>query len=136
MPDRMPVVALTLRHDRLDNFWFVLVHEIEHVIRHLRKGKTKGFFDDLDAGPGTVEAEAEADRLASEALIPKSRWETALARYLRTEESVVELAGELKISPAIIAGRIRKEAGNYTILTRMVGQSQVRRQFPEVTFGQ
>src|ERR1035437_6473615 len=30
-----PVIALTLRYDRIDNFWFVLFHEIAHVILHL-----------------------------------------------------------------------------------------------------
>jgi HTH-type transcriptional regulator/antitoxin HigA len=30
-----PIVALTLRHDRLDNFWFALLHELAHVARHL-----------------------------------------------------------------------------------------------------
>ena len=33
-----PVVALTLRYDRLDNFWFVLFHELAHVFLHLRRG--------------------------------------------------------------------------------------------------
>ena len=28
-------VALTLRHDRLDNFWFALLHELIHVLRDL-----------------------------------------------------------------------------------------------------
>src|ERR1700752_2809359 len=28
-----PVIAMTLRHDRIDNFWFTLRHEIEHVLR-------------------------------------------------------------------------------------------------------
>lgn len=28
-----PVIGMSLRHDRIDNFWFVLRHEIEHVDR-------------------------------------------------------------------------------------------------------
>jgi HTH-type transcriptional regulator/antitoxin HigA len=31
--DGVPVIALTLRHDRVDNFWFTLLHEIAHVRR-------------------------------------------------------------------------------------------------------
>ncbi|MEO8714409.1 MAG: HigA family addiction module antitoxin, partial [Acetobacteraceae bacterium] len=31
LDDRSPVVAMTILHDRIDNFWFVLRHEIEHV---------------------------------------------------------------------------------------------------------
>ena len=30
-----PIVALTLRHDRLDNFWYCLCHELAHVDKHL-----------------------------------------------------------------------------------------------------
>lgn len=30
-----PIVALTLRHDRIDNFWFALLHEVAHVALHL-----------------------------------------------------------------------------------------------------
>ena len=36
--DGRPVVGLTLRHDRVDNFWFTLLHEIGHVAKHLSKG--------------------------------------------------------------------------------------------------
>ena len=134
LPRGVPVVALTLRYDRLDNFWFVLVHEVSHVIKDFRSGRREGFFDDLEADPDDVER--EADHRASEALIPESVWEMDLARYVRTEESIRDLARELQISPAIIAGRIRKEADNYTILREMVGQGKVREQFPEVKFGQ
>lgn len=134
MPRGAPVVGLTLRYDRLDNFWFVLTHEVVHVIRHLRKGKTEGFFDDLDGEPDEVER--EADRLAGEALIPEHIWDTALARYVREQEPIRELAEKLEISPTIVAGRIRNEANDYTILTDLIGQGEVRKQFPEVRFGQ
>jgi len=30
-----PIVTLTLRHDRIDNFWFALLHELVHVHKHL-----------------------------------------------------------------------------------------------------
>ncbi|NJL20730.1 MAG: hypothetical protein HC895_07860 [Leptolyngbyaceae cyanobacterium SM1_3_5] len=32
LPDGTPVVALTLRYDRIDNFWFVLLHELGHIL--------------------------------------------------------------------------------------------------------
>lgn len=137
LPDGSPVIGMTLRFDRLDNFWFVLFHELIHVKKHLRKGKLEDIFDDLDADdPEPDDLEEEANLMAGNALISDSKWEIALARYLRTEESVVSLAEELKIHPSIIAGRIRKEAGNYVILSELVGKDEVRRQFPEVQFAQ
>ena len=43
-----PVIGMTLRYDRLDNFWFVLFHELVHVKWHLRRGVMDEVFDDLD----------------------------------------------------------------------------------------
>jgi len=37
LPVGRPVIGLTLRYDRLDNFWFVLFHELAHVVKHLQK---------------------------------------------------------------------------------------------------
>ncbi len=42
-----PIVALTLRHDRIDNFWFALLHEVAHVALHLSP-ESPVFIDDLD----------------------------------------------------------------------------------------
>ena len=33
--DGSPVIGLTLRRDSIDNFWFTLLHELAHVMRHL-----------------------------------------------------------------------------------------------------
>ena len=33
LDDNSPVIGMSLRFDRIDNFWFVLRHEIEHVMR-------------------------------------------------------------------------------------------------------
>ena len=129
-----PLIGMTLRYDRLDNFWFVLLHELFHVVKHLRKGKMRQIFDDLDA-TGVDVIETEADELARDTLLPPSAWEHALARYVQTPELVHALADELGISPTIIAGRIRKEANNYVILSELVGQREVRRHFPDIHFG-
>jgi HTH-type transcriptional regulator / antitoxin HigA len=129
-----PIIGMTLRYDRVDNFWFVLLHELAHLRLHFRSTNFQQFFDDLDAGAD--ELEAAADNFASEALVPNEIWETAVARYLRTSDSTIQLANELGVSPALIAGRIRKEADNYVILNELIGLGEVRRQFPEVKFGQ
>ncbi|NTE86107.1 hypothetical protein [Agrobacterium rubi] len=33
--DGVPLTAITMRHDRLDNFWFTLLHEYACVVLHL-----------------------------------------------------------------------------------------------------
>ena len=129
-----PVIGLTLRHDRLDNFWFVLLHELYHVIKHLGKNGIDSIFDDLDI-TNTEKLEREADDLAGEALIPTAEWDLSLARFTRSPKSMEDFADKLGIHPAIIAGRIRHESNNYLILGELIGQGEVRKQFPEVVFG-
>jgi len=132
LPDGSPVIGMTLRYDRLDSFWFVLFHELIHITKHLHKGNIESIFDDLDVEAGDIEQ--EADELAGEILVPEEKWNTALARYLRSKDSIVDFANELDIHPAIVAGKIRKEANNYIILKDMVGQGGVRKLFPDVYF--
>lgn len=126
----IPVVGLTLRYDRLDNFWFVLMHELGHVFQHLFDGLRFDFFDE-EGGTGGDEIEAEADKFALEALIPEALWDQCLSRFALSEEAVQIDAKTIGINPSIIAGRIRKERGNYTILNDLVGQGQVRSQLEE-----
>ena len=126
-----PVIGLTLRHDRLDNFWFVLLHEIGHVFLHLFDGLRFDFFDEENASHAHS-IEAEADQFALNALIPAALWDKCLSRFACSEEAVRIDAGSLGIDPSIIAGRIRKELGNYTILNNLVGQHQVRSQLQEL----
>jgi len=128
-PDR-PVVALTIRHDRIDNFWFVLMHELIHISRHLKADLT-AIYDDLDVEDTTNAQECEADHLAGEALIPDVEWRKSPASSLRNPDAVKHLASRLRIHPAIVAGRIRHQRKSYRVLNRLVGQGKVRRLFSE-----
>jgi HTH-type transcriptional regulator/antitoxin HigA len=128
-PDQ-PVVALTIRHDRIDNFWFVLMHELVHISRHLNHNMT-AFYDDLDVEDVVNVQEREADTLAGEALIPEAEWKGSPASSLRNPDAVEHLASRLRVHPAIVAGRIRHQRKSYRVLNRLVGQGQVRKLFPE-----
>ncbi len=128
-----PVVALTLRYDRLDHFWFTLFHEIGHVALHFDAEKESCFVDDLDFDAEGLEA--QADKFAQDALIPPEIWQHARARHERTSGAVRQLANVLGIHPAIIAGRIRREQKNYRLLTSLIGQRLVRVHFPDADRG-
>lgn len=123
-----PIVALTLRHDRLDNFWFVLMHELAHVAKHLDDAHPL-FTDNLDSPDEQDRKEREADDLAGEALIPQTAWEKSAARASHLSKDVVALADKLGIHPAIVAGRVRHEARNYRILSKPLGHGQASRHF-------
>jgi HTH-type transcriptional regulator / antitoxin HigA len=129
--DGVPVVALTLRYDRLDNFWFVLFHELAHVFLHLFDGLKFDFFDEED-GAASDELEKQADTFALDKLIPPAVWDQCLSRFALSAEAVRNDAERLGISQSVIAGRIRKERNNYMILTKLVGTNTVRSQFDGV----
>ena len=127
LPEGAPVVALTLRHDRLDNFWFCLFHELAHVALHFDDMENDCFLDDLDAADGGKQEE-QADRWAADTLISSKVWRDAPVRESADTLSVREMAEDLRIHPAIIAGRIRRERNNYRILSSLVGHREVRKQ--------
>ena len=125
LSDGTPVVALTLRYDRLDTFWFTLFHEIGHILLHFHHCWDTAFIDDLDVGPNN-EIEREADFFALSAFIPDQVWETAPARFSNSSELIRKLADTLSIHPAVVAGRIRRERGDYRLFNDLVGNGEVR----------
>lgn len=129
-----PVVGLTLRYDRLDHFWFTLLHELAHVRLHLDQ-EGLAFFDEthrIDVQPDDPR-EREANAFARDMLISADVWEEKRRRLLPrpSKRSVRLVAEELRISAAIVAGRIRWETQNYAQLGSLVGAHQVREQFEE-----
>jgi HTH-type transcriptional regulator/antitoxin HigA len=120
-----PVIGLTLRFDRLDNFWFVLLHEVGHIIRHRDRGLREGFFDEGEVA-SKDELEAEADEFANSAFIPNEVWKRSFVRFTRSSQEVHQFASQHRIGPAIVAGRIRRERGDYKVFTDLVGQGSVR----------
>ena len=126
--DRHAIVAMTLRHDRLDNFWFTLLHEIGHLKLHIGLGDYAAIFDDNDS-PAADKVERDADHFAQEALIPEANWSLAVSRFTRNERAVLTDAKRFGVAAAVIAGRVRRDAGDYSLLRGMVGSGEVRRQF-------
>ena len=116
-----PIVALTLRHDRVDNFWFALLHELAHVAKHL-KPETPVFIDDLDR-TNLQTVEGEADAMAKEALIPNKSWSAAKVRQTLASEDVIAYADEIGVHPAIVAVRLRHEEKNYRLLSHLIGKT-------------
>lgn len=131
--DGTPVIGLTLRYDRLDNFWFCLLHELAHVGRHMDVDGETAFVDDLTLrdveGAREDPTELQADEWAEDALIPRAIWETSAVRQEPSPMSVINLANALQIHPAIVAGRVRHEQRNYRLLSQFVGTGKVRPHF-------
>ena len=134
LPDGTPVIGMTLRYDRIDNFWFCLLHELAHVAKHLSAAK-RIIVDDLDLRGHDPEIEDkienEADEMSRNGLIPKKVWDKKPMGGKAIAAEVYALAKKLKIHPAIIAGRIRFEHNNFRLLSRLIGSGQIRKHFAE-----
>ena len=132
MPDGSPVVGLTLRYDRIDSFWFTLLHELAHVGLHLDALPESAVYADdhtLNAANSSKSTEEhDADNWARDALIPP-----AIAQDIDYETAsvndVLKLSGLAHVHPAVIAGRVRHETGNYRRLSQLVGGGEVRSLF-------
>lgn len=114
-----PVVGLSFRHDRIDNFWFVLRHELEHVVQG--HGKEQITIDaELEgekAGDSAdiPEEERIANAAASEFCVPKKQMDAFIARKspFFAERDLVSFATVLRIHPGLVAGQLQHRTGRY-----------------------
>ena len=109
---------MSLQKDRIDNFWFVLRHEIEHVLR--RHGADRECIDiDLDAEQAASE-EKMANEAAADFCVPAAEMNSFYARVkpFFYENRVVLFAQRQKVHPGLVVGQIQRRTGNYAFLKR------------------
>lgn len=115
LDEHSPVIGMTMRYDRMDNFWFVLRHEMEHVL--LGHGKVEPSLDvDLN-GDVIDEEEKLANAAASEFCAPKARIDSFIKRKapIFPERDFLGLAKVLGVHPALVAGQIQFKTGRYDL---------------------
>lgn len=123
------VIGLTIRFDRLDNFWFTLAHELAHAYLH-SESDYSAFFDQLfNEGAETSQLESEADALAGELLIPTDTWKTSPLRYGSTPTLVKIFADKIGVHPSVVAGRIRHDSKDWSVHSDIVNDEKVRHLF-------
>lgn len=106
-----PVVALTLRHDRLDWFWFTLMHELAHIIcKH--QGVYLDNFDDGDINPQEQEANQKSRDCLLEADAFNAFFKQTKPYFSKT--AILEFAASQKRHAGIVLGRIQYETKDYT----------------------
>ena len=126
--DNNPIVALTIRYDRIDNFWFSLCHELAHIALHLDNDQEENpFFDNLEVAGNKLEQ--QADWQAKEWLIPEKKWKMSNVMKYPLSGQIMKFAEDLNIHPAIIAGRVQHEKKNFRILKQMIVHGGVREHF-------
>lgn len=119
LDDSKPVIGMSFRHDRIDNFWFVLRHEMEHVIQGHGKAKTviDAELEGERAGVGADVAEDErvANAAAAEFCVPKKSMDAFIDRKAPffAERDILGFAATLKVHPGIVAGQLQNRTGRY-----------------------
>ena len=120
--DDSPVIGMSIQRDTIDNFWFVLRHEIEHVLRkHGRK--TEIIDTDIQAAQGKV-GESEEEKLANAAArdfcVVTEKFESFMTRKkpFYYERDVIAYSRVISRHPGIVVGQMQRYLDNYSYLAR------------------
>lgn len=120
-----PVIAVSIRFDRIDGFWFTLMHEFAHVL-YDDQFSVDNLLDSMKglSLPSTDNAiERRANEWAAQALVPAAEMDSFIRRVgpLYSRERIIQFAHRIKIHPGIIVGQLqyRQEIG-YASLREML----------------
>ena len=114
-----PVIGMTMRHDRIDNFWFVLRHELEHVLR--QHGRRAAILDtELEGeragvGMSVSEEERQANEAASNFCVPSKKMDrfVALKSPFFAERDILGFSRTIGVHPGLVAGQLQHRTGRY-----------------------
>lgn len=119
--DDSPVIGMSLRQNRIDNFWFVFRHELEHVLNG--DGRTEEVID-VDIQSANTDELPEEERLANEAAadfcIDKKRMDSFYLRkapYI-SERDVRAFSAMQGVHPGLVVGQIHHRTQNYAFLRK------------------
>jgi HTH-type transcriptional regulator/antitoxin HigA len=123
LDENKPVIGMSLRYDRIDNFWFVLRHELEHVIQ--LHGRDAMMLDvELEgerAGVGENVAEEErlANKSAADFCVPQKSLQSFIARKAPFfyDRDILGFASTMQVHPGLVAGQLRHKLGIYNRFT-------------------
>jgi HTH-type transcriptional regulator/antitoxin HigA len=126
LDDNSPVIGMSTLKDRIDNFWFVLRHELEHVLNgDGMGGVTAAIIDsDIDAGRCEEGDQSEEERLANEAAahfcVPRDELESFFTRKFPfiSEKDVIGFARRIQRHPGIVVGQLQRKMDRYNWLAR------------------
>lgn len=105
-----PVIALSLRYDRVNNFWFVLRHEIEHILN--RDGQVNidlELTEELQRDENMPPEEIKANSAAAEFCVPSSELDDFIMRVrpLYSDKRILLFAKRIGVHPGLVVGRLQ-----------------------------
>lgn len=116
--DGTPYIALTRRFDRIDNYAFNIMHELGHIcLGHVDEtGKINVATPIIESSESLPSQEEEADKFATENLIPNNIWFLAPPVPLNPfviQKKYTQWAKSKGLNPWIVLGRVSHETGMY-----------------------
>ncbi|MDC8770941.1 HigA family addiction module antitoxin [Roseateles albus] len=117
-----PVIGMTLRFDRIDNFWFVLRHELEHVLQEDGRAENQAVID-MDVGDAKEElpeCERKANAAGADFCVPALEFENFIARVQPyfSEEKVLRFAQRINVHPGLVVGQLQRRLGRHDFLRK------------------
>lgn len=122
LADDKPVIGMTLRFDRIDNFWFVLRHEIEHILREDGKAEDEAVID-TEIGYETKdlpECEVRANEAGADFCISSEQIENFVARVQPyfSEQKVLLFAQRINVHPGLVVGQLQRKLNRHDFLRK------------------
>jgi len=104
-----PIIALSIRYDRIDAFWFTLLHELCHVIHEDASIDDDLFGEGQLPSIAKVANERKADLEASDTLVPSEKLNSFVLRVspLYSKKRIIQFAHTVQIHPGIIVGQLQ-----------------------------
>lgn len=120
LDDNSPVIGMSLRFDRIDNFWFVLRHELEHVIQGHGKGSKEPKIDYDLKGNEQDNDEVVANEAAAQYAISQKKLDSFIARKAPffADIDIIGFANTLKIHPGIVSGKLQHHTQKYNLFRK------------------
>lgn len=107
-----PVVGISVRYNRYDNFWFTLMHELAHICLHYEQ-LDQPILDDFEE-LSTSDIEVDANIVAKDSLVSRQHWRL-IWNARDNKGQFLELCGQAEVHPAIAAGMLRYQSKNYSL---------------------
>lgn len=120
LDENSPVIGMTMRFDRIDNFVFVLRHELEHVKN--RDGLKQMMLDvDINSAESPqitqelIDQEERANAAASEFCVPRKMMDAFISRKapVFAKRDIIGLARMLKVHTGLVAGQLQFRTQKY-----------------------
>lgn len=118
--ENKPVIGMTLRFDRIDNFWFVLRHEIEHVLQEDGKNEVVIDTDVGDTKEGLPDHEIRANVAGADFCVPAGQLDNFIARVQPyfSEQKVILFAQRIGVHPGLVVGQLQRKLNRHDFLRK------------------